>query len=80
MKVLKLIGGLVAIFLASISISFIVLSQSAPEPKPKSPEDIVWEFLIKDKPMNPEVLKSPLAEDAIKSAIKDYTDKNRTHR
>ena len=60
MKVLKLIGGLVAIFLASISISFIVLSQSAPEPKPKSPEDIVWEFLIKDKPMNPEVLKSQL--------------------
>mgnify|MGYP006162125075 FL=1 len=60
MKILKLIGGLVAVFLASISISFIVLSQSTPEPEPKSPEDIVWEFLIKDKPMNPEVLKSQL--------------------
>lgn len=60
MKILKLIGGLIAVFLASISISFIVLSYSTPEPTPKSPEDIVWEFLIKDKPMNPEVLKSQL--------------------
>ena len=60
MKILKLIGGLLAIFLASIGVSFVVLSQNTPTPEPKSPEDIVWEFLIKDKPMNPEVLKSQL--------------------
>jgi len=60
MKFLKLIGGLLAIFLASIGVSFVVLSQNTPTPEPKSPEDIVWEFLIKDKPMNPEVLKSQL--------------------
>ena len=60
MNILKIIGGLLAVFLASISVSFIILSQNAPNPDPKSPEDIVWEFLIKDRPMNPEVLKNQL--------------------
>jgi len=60
MKILKLISGLFAIFLASIGVSFTVLSQNTPAPEPKSPEDIVWEFLIKDRPMNPEVLKNQL--------------------
>ncbi|MAJ44975.1 MAG: hypothetical protein CMF96_09580 [Candidatus Marinimicrobia bacterium] len=60
MKFLKLISGILAIFLASIGVSFMVLSQNTPAPEPKSPEDIVWEFLIKDKPMNPEVLKNKL--------------------
>ena len=60
MKLLKFIGGLIALFLGSIGVSFMILSYNTPSPEPKSPEDIVWEFLIKDKPMNPEVLKNQL--------------------
>ena len=47
-----------SIFFASIAVSFIIISRNTPMPEPKSPEDIVWEFLIKDKPINPEVLKN----------------------
>jgi len=60
MNILKLIGGLIAVFFASIAVSFIIISRNTPMPEPKSPEDIVWEFLIKDKPINPEVLKNQL--------------------
>ena len=60
MNILKLIGGLIAVFFASIAVSFIIISRNTPMPDPKSPEDIVWEFLIKDKPINPEVLKNQL--------------------
>ena len=74
MKLLKLIGGLLAIFLGSIGISFMILSQNAPLPEPKSPEDIVWEFLIKDSSMNPEVLKSKLI--SYKRNLRDLKDKH----
>ena len=74
MKILKLIGGLLAIFLASIGVSFVILSQNTPTPDPKSPEDIVWEFLIKDKPMNPEVLKSQLI--SYKRDLRDLENKH----
>tara|TARA_B100001029_G_C15028153_1_gene435048 strand:+ start:577 stop:1257 length:681 start_codon:yes stop_codon:yes gene_type:complete len=60
MNILKLAGGLLIIFLGSIGISFMILKQNTPAPIPKSPEDIVWEFLIKDKPINPTVLKNQL--------------------
>lgn len=74
MKILKLIGGLLAIFLASIGISFMILSQNTPLPEPKSPEDIVWEFLIKDEPINPEVLKSQLI--SYKRNLRDLENKH----
>ncbi|MBC8198044.1 MAG: hypothetical protein H8E60_09175 [Candidatus Marinimicrobia bacterium] len=74
MKILKLIGGLLAVFLASIGISFMILSQNTPLPEPKSPEDIVWEFLIKDKPINPEVLKSQLI--SYKRNLRDFENKH----
>jgi hypothetical protein len=74
MRILKIIGGLLAIFLASIGISFMILSQNTPLPDPKSPEDIVWEFLIKDKPINPEVLKSQLI--SYKRSLRDLENKH----
>ncbi len=74
MKILKLIGGLLTIFLASIGISFMILSQNTPLPEPKSPEDIVWEFLIKDEPINPEVLKSQLI--SYKRNLRDLENKH----
>jgi len=77
MKILKLVGGLLAIFLASIGVSFIILSQNTPQPDPKSPEDIVWEFLIKDKLMNPEVLKNQLI--AYKRNLRDLENEHHTY-
>ena len=74
MKLLKLIGGLIVTFLGSIGITFMILSKNAPLPEPKSPEDIVWEFLIKDRSMNPEVLKSQLI--SYKRNLRDLEDKH----
>ena len=71
MNFLKMFGGLLSVFLGSIGISFLVMSYQSPNPDPKDPEDIVWEFLIKDKAINPEVLKSQLI--AYKKEIRDLS-------
>ena len=77
MKLLKFIGGLIALFLGSIGISFMILSNIVQSPEPKSPEDIVWEFLIKDKPINPEVLKNQLI--SYKRNIRNLTKQHTYH-
>ncbi len=74
MNLLKLFGGMLGVFLASIGVSFLVLSYQTPLPDPKAPEDIVLEFLIKDRPVNPEVLKSKLI--AFKKEIRELSFKN----
>lgn len=74
MNLLKIFGGLLCVFLASIGVSFLVLSYQTPLPDPKDPEDIVWEFLIKDKFINPEVLKSQLI--TYKKEIRELAFKN----